>query len=157
MLKKMQVEKQRNGRVYISFPYFYDLLNKKNVELVKKISALFSQEFIYKLTYRHNSKMNFSDDILKEKIYQIKKDENTSLVIFRSSIFLLSQILNKMDHETDSLEVIKYNEKLDIKEDETDFIFYFSDNDGPYIIFNSFKFNRHSTIARIKEIIKSRI
>ena len=78
MLKKMQVEKQRNGRVYIQFPYFYDLFNKKNVELVKKISALFSQEFIYKLTYRHNSKMNFSDDILKEKIYQIKKDLTTT-------------------------------------------------------------------------------
>ena len=155
MLKKMQVEKQRNGRVYIQFPYFYDLFNKKNVELVKKISALFSQEFIYKLTYRHNSKMNFSDDILKEKIYQIKKEENTSLVIFRSSISLLSQILNKMNHETDSLEVIKYNEKLDIKEDKADFIFYFSDNDGPYLIFDSNIFQYKSTILEIKKILRN--
>ena len=155
MLKKMQVEKQRNGRVYIQFPYFYDLFNKKNVELVKKISALFSQEFIYKLTYRHNSKMNFSDDILKEKIYQIKKEENTSLVIFRSSISLLSQILNKMNHETDSLEVIKYNEKLDIKEDKTDFIFYFSDNDGPNLIFDSNIFQYKSTILEIKKILRN--
>lgn len=56
-----------------------------------------------------------------------------------------------MNHETDSLEVIKYNEKLDIKEDKTDFIFYFSDNDGPYLIFDSNIFQYKSTVLEIKK------
>ena len=162
MFKKMQIARKLNGRVYIQFPCFYDLLNERNVEAIKEISGLFSQYFFYKLTYKHNSEIKFLNGIIKEKTYQIKKDKNTSIIIFRSEISILSQILNEMNYETDSLEIIKYTENFDLsilydfKDGETDFIFYFSDNDGPYIIFDRNFFEYKSTLLKIKAILNKR-
>lgn len=164
MFNQMQIVNKKDGRVLIFFPMLSDVGKDISIKKVYEISHIFSENFYFKLTYKRKANIFSSlKGIKPDNCFTHNVQKNSIATIFKSNIDLLPEIIRQLNFEDVCLEIIVCNRTLsleqaiNLQEESINFIFVFSDNDGPYIIFNSFKFDRSSTIARIKEIIKSRI
>lgn len=160
MFNRIIIENKQNNRVFMSFP---SLSNVENDEVVKKICGIlhiFSDSFYVRLTYKNDESVlsGFKGIELNKSITE-SINKKTTATVFKADIPLFYEVAKQVDFDKVCLELITDNGKLLLeqaiyaREENVDFIFVCADNDGPYLVFNAFEYNRHLTIDRIKKII----
>ena len=164
MCKKILIEKRNDGRVFVLFPSLYYVEKDSSIETICEVARIFSDKFYFRFTYKNKGNIPAQiEKIVSDRDNEFAASElprNMVVTIIRSSLSIFPKIAKELDFDEVCLELIKdngslsFDQVLRMQENECAFTFVFSDNDGPYLIFDSSEFEQRSTIARIKEILK---
>ena len=146
------------------FPSLNDVENDKVIKKICEILHIFSDSFYVRLTYKNNvSVLSGINGIELNKCITESINKNITATVFKADVPLFYKVAKQIDFDKVCLELIADNGKLLLKqaictqEENVDFIFVCADNDGPYLVFNAFEYDRHLIIERIKKIIKNNL
>ena len=153
----MDIGRLKNHKVFISFPSLYDTTQKKIQHKIVNIANIFSSEFYIEITG------NGDEDIerLISFISNTKIDmERVSLKI--SGNILIDKLLNLIaviDNDKIMLELYSFSEAnqtqySDKKYLDSSFYMCISDNNGPFIIFDSNLYKYSFVVPKIKSLLK---
>ena len=153
----MDIGRLKNHKVFISFPSLYDTTQKKIQHKIVNIANIFSSEFYIEITGK------FDEDVerLISFISNTKIDmERVSLKI--SGNILIDKLLNLIaviDNDKIMLELYSFSEAnqtqySDKKYLDSSFYMCISDNNGPFIIFDSNLYKYSFVVPKIKSLLK---
>ena len=164
MSKKILIEKRNDGHVFVLFPSLYYVEKDSSIEAICEIARIFSDKFYFRFTYKDKADISAQiEKIVSDRGVECLADElskNMAVTVIKSDLCLFPKIAKGLNFDEVTLELIKddgllaFEQALRMQENDGVFTFVFSDNDGPYLIFDFSEFEWHSTIARIKEILK---
>ena len=162
MFNRIIIENKQNNRVFMLFPSLNDVENDKVIKKICEILHIFSDSFYVRLTYKNGvSVLSGINGIELNKCITESINKNITATVFKADVPLFYEVAKQIDFDKVCLELIADNGKLLLKqaictqEENVDFIFVCADNDGPYLVFNAFEYDRHLIIERIKKIIKN--
>lgn len=158
--KKIYIEKQKNNRIFILFSSLFDVSNEKVQTKLKNIVEMFATKFYVSIK---SKKMELVRDVQVHFSLnnQIEKESSFFKLWLELSANEIVNILSFVDLDKISVELFACKDEYSIEHfkqvnvDETDFYMYFSDNDGPYILFNQINYNYNKIINKINLLISN--
>ena len=160
MFNRIIIENKQNNRVFMLFPSLYNVENDEVVKKICEILHIFSDSFYVRLTYKNDvSVLSGLNGIDLNTCITESINKNVTATVFKADIPLFYEVAKQIDFDKVCLELITDNGKLLLEqaicaqEENVDFIFVCSDNDGPYLMFNASEFDRHLTIDKIKKLL----
>lgn len=153
----MDIGRLKNHRVFISLPSLYDTSQKEIQQKIINIANIFSSEFYIEIT----GKIDEDIENLTLFVSNTKMDtERASLKI--TGNILIDKLLNliaSIDNDKIMIELylfsgvdqIQYSEKKYLY---SSFYMCISDNDGPFIIFDSNLYKFSFVVPKIKSLLK---
>lgn len=158
--KKMYIEKHKNGFIFIMFPSLYNISNEIVQYKIKSIAKIFAENFYIKLISNDKKTIDKIQELFNNSILNIKQNSNNFELMFTISVDEITELVNNINCDNVSLELFNFNRDFDLDrfllnvENNSDFVMYIADNDGPTILFNHAIYDYNKSIAEIKKILK---